>query len=319
MTRTIQLLGAALLTACGGTGKLTAEEVRSALPQASDAQINAPNSTQTAQATSTGRVALAAGTDARTLSVVGQVSPYFATTVTLAVAVNGSVAWSLGVLRTVVLFPPTSCTADTCTWGPGSHPLDPRDWMLVVTKVDDHYDYRLSGQLKAQPTGFVVILSGTAYPGAAPYRGHGSFNVDHEAAQALGFAETGTLDVSYDNRADLSIGATRLGFTGSNLHVGNAVYQYAESATGGDLEVAFHDLTQEARLALHSRWNLAGAGRGDAAFLNGVVDVSASECWSAAADGFLVVYYDDGLGVPVGDESACAFIPADPPTITAAP
>ncbi len=320
MTRAILLLGAALLAACGGSDKLTAGEIRSALPQSADTQINAPTSTQTAQAPSTGRVALAAGTDARTLSAVGQVSPYFVTTVTLAVAVNGSVAWSLGVLRAVVdFFPPTSCTADTCTWGPGSHPLDPRDWMLVVTKVDDHYDYQLSGQLKAQPTGFVVILGGTAYPGAAPRRGHGSFTVDHEAAKAIGFTETGTLDVSYDNRADLSIGATRLGFTGADLHVGNAVYQYAESATGGELEVAFHDLTQEARLALHSRWDLAGAGRGDAAFLDGVVDVSASECWSAAADGFRVVYYDDSLVVPVGDEGLCAFAPADPPTIAAAP
>lgn len=317
MTRTILLLGAALLTACGGTGKLTAEEVRNALPQPSNAQINAPTAA-VAQAQPQARaVALVAGAEVK--STVGDLSPYFVSTVTLAVAVNGSVAWSLGVLRTVVLFPPTSCAADTCTWGPGSHPLDPRDWMLVVTKVDDHYDYQLSGQLKAQPNGFIAILGGTAYPGTAPLRGHGSFRVDHDAAQALGFSETGTLDVSYDNRVDLSIGAARLGFTGHDLHTGNAVYQYAERATGGDLEVAFHDLTLDARLALHSRWDLAGAGRGDAAFLSGIVEVSASECWSSAATGFKVVYYDDSLVDPVGDEGACAFIPADPPTITAAP
>ncbi|HSB20889.1 MAG TPA: hypothetical protein VLD85_12830 [Anaeromyxobacteraceae bacterium] len=314
MTRSIFLLAAALLAACGG-GKLTADEVRNALPQAQSAQINAPTSTAAA---AQAKVAIPAG--AQALSAVGQLSPYFVDTVTLAVVVNGSVAWSLGVLRAVVdTFPPTSCAADSCTWGPGSHPLDPRDWKLVVTRVDDHFDYQLSGQLKSQPNGFVTILSGSAYPSGMPHRGHGSFQVDHDAAQAIGYTDTGTLDVTYDNRADVSVGATALGFTGADTHTGNAVYQYAESATGGDLEVAVHDLTLDSRLALHSRWNLAGAGRGDAAFLSGTIDVSASECWSAAADGFKVVFYDDSLVVPAGVETDCAFLPAAPPTLTAAP
>jgi hypothetical protein len=314
MTRTIFLLAVALLAACGG-GKLTADEVRNALPQPQNAQINAPTATAAAA-----QAKAAAPTGAQARSAVGQLSPYFVDTVTLAVVVNGSVAWSLGVLRAVVdTFPPTSCAADSCTWGPGSHPLDPRDWKLVVTRVGDHFDYQLSGQLKSQPNGFVAILSGSAYPSGMPHRGHGSFQVDHDAAQAIGYTDTGTLDVTYDNRADVSVGATALGFTGADTHTGNAVYQYAESATGGDLEVAVHDLTLDSRLALHSRWNLAGAGRGDAAFLSGTVDVSASECWSAAADGFKVVFYDDSLVVPVGVETDCAFMPAAPPTLTAAP
>jgi hypothetical protein len=314
MTRTILLLAATLLAACGG--KLTADEVRNALPRQESAQINAPSATQgQAQAKAT-----VPGTGAQAQSSVGELSPYFVSTVTLAVVVNGSVAWSLGVLRAVVdTFPPTSCAADTCTWGPGSHPLDPRDWKIVVTRVADHFDYQLQGQLKSQQTGFVTILSGSAYPSGTPRRGHGSFLVDHDAAQAIGYTDTGTLEVTYDNRTDLSVEATALGFTGSDQHLGNAVYQYAESATGGDLEVAFHDLTLDSRLALHSRWNLAGAGRGDAAFLSGTIDVSASECWSAAADGFKVVFYDDSVVVPAGNEADCAFVPAAPPTLSAAP
>lgn len=315
MTRKLLLLAAALLAACGG-GKLTADEVRNALPQQQDAQINAP----TAGAAAAQAKVAVPGTGAQARSAVGQLSPYFVDTVTLAVVVNGSVAWGLGVLRAVVdTFPPTNCAADTCTWGPGSHPLDPRDWMLVVTRVDDHFDYALSGQLKSQPSGFVTVLSGSAYPSGMPHRGHGNFRVDHGAAQALGFTDTGTLDVTYDNRTAVSVGATGLGFTGADGHTGNAVYQYAESAAGGDLEVAVHDLTADTRLALHSRWNLAGAGRGDAAFLSGTIDVGASECWSAAADGFRVVFYDDSLAVASGVEADCAFVPAAPPTLTAAP
>lgn len=318
MTRALVLF-VALLAACGNA-KLNPDDARAALPQQGDSQIGAPTATVAAAGAPAG-----VGTmNASPASVAGDVSGYFVSTVTLAVAVNGSVAWSLGVLRAVVESPPTECDAASCTWGPGSHPLDPRDWKLVVTTAGDHFDYALSGELKSQPTGFVTVLSGSAWPGASPRKGHGTFLVDLDSAQALGFTGTGTLEVSYDNRTDLSIGATFLGFTAQDTgHKGNAVYAYAESATGGDLQVAFHDLTAavDPELALHSRWNLAGAGRGDAAYAQTTPALSytASECWSAAAatPPFRVVFYVDSTLATSGAESDCAFSPAAPPTLSA--
>lgn len=314
------VLGAVLVAACSSP-KLDPDAVRGALPQSASTQIAAPTATGGAAAAG----ALGAGGDLAPASAVGDVSGYFVSTVTLAVAVNGSVAWSLGVLEAVVAMPPTSCKEDSCTWGPGSHPLDPRDWKLTVTRAGDHFTYDLAGQLKSAPTGFVTVLSGAAWPGAAPHRGHGSFLVDHEAGKALGFTDTGTLEVEYDNRTDLSIGATFLGFTDANApyHVGNAVYAYAESPTGGDLQVAFHDLTSTAdpRLALHSRWALDGAGRGDAAYSQAspAAAYSAAECWSPATTSppFRVVFYLDSSGATSGAEGSCAFAPGVPPALTA--
>ena len=313
-------LGAILVGACSSPN-LSPDTVRGALPQAASTQISAPTATGGTAAVR----GLGAGGDLVPASAVGDVSGYFVSTVTLAVAVNGSVAWSLGVLEAVVALPPTSCKEDGCTWGPGSHPLDPRDWKLTVTKVGDRFDYELAGQLKSAPTGFVTVLSGQAWPGGAPHRGHGSFFVDHEAGRALGFTDTGTLEVTYDNRTDLAIGATLLGFTDASApyHVGNAVYAYAEGPTGGDLQVAFHDLTSTAdpRLALHSRWAFDGAGRGDAAYSQAAPAASytAAECWSPAttAPPFRVVFYLDSAGATSGAEASCAFAPGEPPTLTA--
>ena len=158
MKRAIVLF-AALLGACGASKELTADEIRNAMPQKESASINAPTSGSGVQA------GLNPARDPAA-SNVGDVSGYYLSTATLAVAVNGSVAWSLGVLQAVVQWPPTSCDKTSCTWGPGSSPLDPRDWRLTVSKAGDHFDYQLAGQRKAQPDGFVTVLSGSAYPRA---------------------------------------------------------------------------------------------------------------------------------------------------------
>jgi hypothetical protein len=309
------ILTAALLTACGNKD-LTADEIRGALPQKEAAQINAP--------TGGPAVAKAILPDRAVSSLipgVGDVSGYYVSTATLAAAVNGSVIFALGTLHAVVQLPPTHCDKASCTWGPGSHPLEPNEWKLTVTKVGDHYDYALAGQHKATPTGFVTVLSGSAWSDGGG-RGHGTFLVDNDAAQALGNTDTGTLDVEYDNRTSPTIGATFLGFTGSDGHLGNAAYRYAEEATGGDLQVGFHDLTAAVNpsLRLHSRWNLQGAGRGDASYAQTApaATYTASECWSSALVNppFRVVFYADSTPASVGTEASCAFATASPPTIS---
>ncbi len=44
----------------------------------------------------------------------------------------------------------------------------------------------------------------------------------------------------------------------------NVVYDYAADATGGgDMQIAVHNLTTDARFSLHSRWKSDGEGRAD--------------------------------------------------------
>jgi len=315
MKRAIFLI-AALLAACGNKD-LSADEIRGALPKKETAQINAP-ATAGAGVTRAALPSQLAGA----ASTVGGTSGYYVSTATLAWAVNGSVIWALGTLHAVVQLPPSTCDKSSCTWGPGSHPLEARDWKLTVTKAGDHYDYALAGQLKSSPTGFVTVLSGRAWADGGG-KGHGTFLVDHEAGKALGYADTGTLDVEYDNRGDPTIGATFLGFTGSDRHLGNAAYRYRENAAGGDLQVAFHDLTNpvDPRLALHSRWNAQGAGRGDADYgqTTPAAHYTASECWSSAltTPPFHVVFYVDSSSATSGAEGDCAFATRSDPSLSA--
>ncbi len=307
MKRALVLLSAALV-ACG-QNKIDADEARSAVQSANGIQIAAPG------------VVSVAGAQA---SVVGDDSSYRKSTRFLSVAFNSSVAFPLGLVRLVVAFPPTSCQDDACTWGPWSDALAAVEWKLTVTKVaKGHFTYVFAGHLKAQPTAaFVTVMSGTAYP-ESRLRGHGSFVIDLDAAQALGETDTGRLEASYDNRSGLSIEATLVGFTDQNDGtLGNARYAYLETATLGDLQVAFRNRSAnpEATLALHSRWVIpTGEGRGDAYFTQGPLAYNASECWSGSAQAFQVVYWNsnDPAQPESGVESACAFTGAQPPSFQA--
>ncbi len=319
MKRLLLLAVAAAATACGGN---LADEVRDALPSKDAVQIGTPSGGAAS--------ALAVG-GGSTASSVGTPSLYEAATAVLAFTVNLGVAAWLDVLRAVVLQPPTSCGGDSCTWGPGSHPLDRNDWKLIVTRVQSgglHYDYALSGQPKSPGgTGFIEVITGTVYPSGQPRHGHGTFLVDFDSAASLGVTQdTGTLEVAHDNVGSVKVDCTFLGAKDPG-HPGekqNAAYAYAQDGTGGDLQVATHRLATGEVFALHSRWNPTGAGRGDASYASPspVYSATASECWGAASDvpPFDVVYWhasDPNLGADSGVESACAFIPAAPPTIQA--
>ena len=309
MKRALVLLTAAALSACAQKEKISVDEARAAVQSANGIQIAAPGAAATAGAQA---------------STVGDPSGYRGATRALAVAFNGTVAWSVGLVRLVVAFPPTECKDDTCTWGPWSDALAAVEWKLSVTKVErGHFEYAFSGHLKSQPTApFVAVMSGTAYPESS-LRGHGSFVIDNEAARALGSADTGRLEATYDNRSGLSIGATYTGLTDGNTgDVGNARYSYTASATQGDLQVAFRNTTADpdATLSLHSRWVIpTGEGRGDASFTQGLLTYNASECWSGSSQGFQVVYWtsNDPAQPTSGNEADCAFSGAQPPSFSA--
>lgn len=309
---------AALAVGCNQKKDITAEEARTAVQSQDGVQISAPGATAP---TSMG---------ASEYSVAGTSSEYKRVTRALAATFNGAVVWSLGIVKLVVAFPPTSCKDDTCTWGPwAAGPLAPAEWKLTVTKVaDGEFDYAFSAHLRSQPSApFVPVLYGTAFP-KSRLVGHGSFTVDLEAGRAFDDAntDTGRLDVTWSNESDIQVGATFTGCTDkSNGHRSDAKYAYSQSATQGDLQLAVRDNSATpapATLQLHSRWMMdTGAGRGDAYFDQGVVSYDASECWSGFADGFQVVYWSSNSPAlpPSGSESACAFAPAAPPTLQLPP
>jgi hypothetical protein len=309
MKRATVLAAAVLLSACNAK-KITPAEAQNAVQAAGDLHIAAPVS-----ATGLAKPSLPGG--AVTDSVAGTPSRFRADTRGLALVFNGTVAWSLGLVRFVTAFPPTHCGTDTCTWGPWSDALATVEWRLTVTKVDDHrFDYAFAGHLKAHAADpFIDVMTGTAYP-AGPLRGHGTFTVDRDAALALGTpaTDTGKLAVTWSNESGVTIDATFTGFTytDNNNHLGNARYAYVESATQGDLQVAFRDrsVSPEATLGLHSRWIIpTGEGRGDAAVDTGTTAYAASECWSGSAAGFLVTWWTSNIpgDLPSGDAALCAF------------
>jgi len=306
MKRAILLVASLALAACGKSA-ITADEARGAVQSADGIKMEAPGAA----------VPMVAGQPDVAYSVAGDRSTFRVHTRNLALAFNGTTAYALGLVRLIVAFPPTACKDATCTWGPWANALEPLEWRLTVTKVaDGEFTYAFSGHLRAQSgSPWVDVMTGTAFP-KSRFRGHGTFVIDGDAALALDpTRDPGKLSVTWSNESGLSIEATFVGLVDRNNgdHVVNARYAYAESGTAGDLKLAFRDRTAGGHLKIHSRWVIpTGEGRADAMVTNGVLTFTASECWSAAAGGFLVVYWtsNDPAQPTSGDPALCAYAQA---------
>lgn len=315
MKRALVLVAAAL-TACGGSQKLTAEEARNAMPGASQAQLGTPE----------GGAALTA--------VVGatyHTAEYADATRMLAGSVNLGIGWTLGVVEAVVTnLPPTSCAEDTCTWGPGSGAFDVNDWQITVTKKDvNDYTWTLQGKSKSDPAAqWIAFVSGEAFTTGTKHVGHGTLNIDLDAAAGLArqtgeTAQSGKITSTYDNTSGRQVSVLFVGTQDDNVPTQkvNAAYQFASSSTGGDLQVATRNLSTLAELQLHSRWTAVGAGRGDASYFDGVAQTyTRSQCWDGAGSLFNLTYQATtpvaaGL-TDMGAETSCVFATAQLPTIT---
>jgi hypothetical protein len=305
MNRATLLIAALALAACGKS-TITADEARSAVQSAEGIAMAPPGASAPSVEAQPGVA----------YSVAGDPSEFRRHTRNLALAFNGTTAFALGLVRLVVAFPPTECKDHTCTWGPWSNALEPVEWRLTVTKVaDGQFEYAFAGHLRASPgAAWVDVMTGTAFP-KSRFRGHGTFVIDGDAARLLDpTRDPGRLSVTWSNEAGLSIEATfeRLVDHNNADHQINARYSYADSATAGDLRLAFRDMTANAQgqLKIHSRWVIpTGEGRADAMVSNGVLTFTASECWSGAAAGFRVVYWtsNDPAQPPSGDPAQCAY------------
>ena len=330
--RKLTALSAVLLaTACGQ--KIAPAAIRDAMPAAEVVQIDAPNPTATAAApVPTGAVARTAASAAL---VASDKAPLAVTSYVFATTVNAGVFWALAPIAFLTnVVPPTSCTDTACTWGPGSKAEELNTWMLVVTKAGDAYDYALSGAPKS-PAGspFVPVISGRAYPGLLPHRGHGTFLVDFDQAWAgLAHADGevqqdfGTISVSYDARGPLSLDVLFQDAI-NNENPGDpaapnrvsAAYAFLAGASGGDLQIGFHHQPpytatyKDEAVTLRTQWNPAGEGRSDVRYLTVGFDAGFNQCWDGAPT--YAMTFNGDPAAPFGDIGACKFAAA-PITIT---
>lgn len=324
---TLPLAAAALLVAACAADPDPAQEFRDALPKTAAVEVGTPQ-------TEEGAAAVGVRADALGDSPIAQ-SEYAVTSYYLALTLNGGVGWTLRLLQFVTAFPPTSCGDDACTWGPWVDDDGLNRWKLEVSRAGEGYDYALSAQPGSSPTApFATLLTGTAFPVDRDH-GSGSFTIDFDAQDALDHGalwektDFGQVEVRYDNTRNVSLTAV---FTGahkddadrdpSNDHLVNAAYAFDDAPSGGELQVAFADLTTAEQIALRTRWSAGGAGRADARYrgpdgLGGTAEFAASECWAGHAADFAEVYDSKHPEIPeLADESACSpFSAALPPDL----
>jgi len=306
-----KLLAISLVAACAcGGSQSFQDQAREALPSSSSVHMGNPGDTQS-NVRSIGQL--------QQDLLVGS-SQWYATTVLFVGSVNGATLWTLGVVEAVTNLPPTSCTASSCTWGPGSNALDPNTYRLIVTKVsDEQFHWNLDARSRSKPgSDFVTVISGDATPSGIRHRGSGTFTIDQDAAATLDSHSTdrGTITIAYSNVGPAHITASFHDVKDSNPNnagqLGNAFYDFREQISGGgDMEIAWHNLTSDDRIDIHSRWLANGSGRADVAVVKTAGNGSLSNCWATAAAGFATTF--DSIG-QVGSESACTISPAAPGT-----
>jgi hypothetical protein len=290
----------ALVAACGGSA--FKEQARDAMPDSNGVKMGPPEAQPSSSALSK---------ESASNTLVGA-DPWYNLTVAYSFAINAGTAWTLGVVQAVVHTEPTSCTENSCTWGPGSNALDPNTYKLVVTRNSNgSFDWELSAQSKTTPTApFSPILFGNAVPSGQRHRGSGTFTIDFDAAAQLSghSDDRGNVTIEYSNVGPAHVVAHFNGVKDQQnaSQTGNAYYNYQQDVTGGgDMEIAWHNLSTNERIDIHSRWKADGAGRADLIVLQTPTEVRFSNCWSAALAGFVTVYSPTS-----GSVSACTYADA---------
>ncbi len=253
---------------------------------------------------------------------VGQLAEYYTHTRNITRTLNGSSAWVLILIHSIVQYPVTTVDGNVYTWGPWGEGLDPAEYKLVVTAKDNgSFEYQLAGRPRNTDGSFETVISGTALPGATEATGKGQLLLDFDAAERVNPVDNdgkGQLTIAYDfAQRTLALDAVTVennrpvtahyAYTDTAEGAGNMVFGMRGDAGGGaGLET----------LTLRSRWLANGAGRGDARVTGGDVgqnETTASECWN---DQFRRTYFiaESGmLGGSEGDAAACVFTNVDLP------
>lgn len=253
---------------------------------------------------------------------VGQLAEYYTHTRNITRTLNGSSAWVLILIHSIVQYPVTTVDGNVYTWGPWGEGLDPAEYKLVVTaKPDGTFEYQLAGRPRNTQGSFETVIAGTAIPGATETTGKGQLLMDFDAAERVNPVDNdgkGQLTIEYDfAQRTLELDAV----TVENNRPVTAHYAYTDTADGaGNMVFGMRgDAGGGAgleTLTLRSRWQAGGAGRGDARVTGGDVgqnETTASECWN---DQFRRTYFiaaSGMLGGSEGDAASCVFANADLP------
>jgi hypothetical protein len=321
----LTFVAAALTIAACADEKDPAQQYRDALPKSAAVQIGVPKGEGVAGAVGAGVVA------GDRSSALGQTpsygSEYASMSYWTAATVNLGVWWTLELVKFITAFPPSACDDASCTWGPWLGDNGLNYYKLHVTKVAGAFDWTLSGQSAAAGTQpWADLIAGHAVPGRDRDHGSGAFDAYYDHFDFLQHATTswkqdyGTLAVSYDNNAGLFVHAEVVGAHNDDPerleNLMNAAYQFDQTGTDGDLQIAFRDVTVGDQVTLHTRWKRHdGAGRGDVHYLpSGGSGVDASECWNGqdATIPWAEVY---DTKIAFGLEANCVFTPAAYATI----
>jgi hypothetical protein len=310
---------AAVSNACAVSAD-DSERFRDPIPQSSDVGMGVPGS-------ATGASTKAQAKGLRFANTPGATSyaEYYQVTRDITDSVDNGTAWVIGLVWTIVHSPPTSIAAHQAVWGPGAgDALSPVVWRFTVNEVGDHeYDYVLDGRAKGSTSeaDFTSVLTGHGYGRTRTEHRQGWFTLDFDASAKLDPAknhDSGNIKIVFDLRQYPATLAVDMNATDRPRTAKIDVTHQGDGS--GSVDIAMHDSADPAQsgnaddLALHSRWDTSGAGRGDAQFSGGtlpatVANVQASECWDAA---FARVYYKDSADYKpaAGNAAACVFAQA---------
>ncbi len=324
-----------LVVLAGCMANSAEEEYRDAVPTAEALSMTVPQADSMSD------------TGALREALIGQRAPFYVMTRSVSAQVNGGVWFAMQIVHTIVRQRPTTIDNEHAVWGPWTDSLSPITYRFEVVRFGNRfYRFALHGKPKASDDhAFVPVLAGLASDDAEIGTRIGDFEVNFDEALAPYDIETapvrargrvGIIAMDFDAahgldatehplQGKLIVGfqvfghVRRVGAVFKNVHEPNqepatGAYRFIEARWGGAMSLAYHaDLEDEGDakedLALVSRWNAGGAGRGDAIVANGDLGentLQMTECWDK---NFGRTYYADNLDwMPTeGEASSCIF------------
>ncbi len=298
------------LVACHADG-----EYSSALPSSSEVTLTVPSSAGT-------RSQSGDGIGTTTAALLGATSELYQITWGVSATVNTATVGLVDLLRLVTLFPSTTATINSRTWGPHTPGgLDPLTYRLVVVKLaDGHFSYSLDARLRASTsaTDFVSFIDGDVTR-ARIGQGHGTMTLHFDNRRRLlpDSCEDGLITAAFSN--DTAAGFTNYvtlsAFANANprnllCHTDKAVdetYHFAQDQAGrgnfrfvvdADFNQPGENKPAKEHLDVQSIWTASGAGRSSVTVTGGDVAIDlaaaslsttlvATQCWGTS---FQTVY-----------------------------
>jgi hypothetical protein len=323
----------ALVAGCPPLEDDDAQGFRNGVPRTETVKMNVPGGGQALTVESTGQ---ALTVESASQALLGEIAEYYKLTRGITVVVNGAALAVGGLVRLVLIHPPTSVTVDEAVWGPWEDPLDPVAWRVTVRRLAEHqYEYSFDGRPRHEPdAAFVTVLKGKHNPAvdANGYEverfGSGSFTLDWDARATLPepkAGEVGQVHYSYRHLGEsdpVDIEARfRQVMDEDTKQLVDADYTFSQVPRAeGNMNFVYivpdNPAKPGGRAAVHSRWMFSGAGRSDAKIKgNDGRQLVVSECWDK---NFSSVYKKEDwvFGASWGLESDCPFSAAEYSTLS---